>query len=305
LRLLREAGTFAAVIGHVHVRYLLALVPLLCAGGWTLWTGPSHAADPASALVWAASIAGFVYLARAASTSNPNLAEQIDDAAGRLKDQLASSDVLKKAIGALTASQQTAVENVKEVQEGTKSLIAQLKGMKEQAQDAIAPVIADRDRALKAESEAVTALQEAYCTLWRLMGESETSPLIEQVATEFERLHLPRVGLSTLKETGVPVDYRLHQVHGADEPSQEVPPGAVLRVVRPGFRRRGEVIGRAEVVRARAPDVLPVVEPSASASASAPEAAAGTAVSEPLAPELPAAASAPTPDTAADAGDDA
>jgi molecular chaperone GrpE (heat shock protein) len=248
---------------QAHMRYLLAIVPLLCAGGWTILAGKRHAVDPASAAVWAASIVGFVYLARAAFSSNPDLAGQIDEAAGRLKDQLASSDVLKKAIGALTASQQTAVENVKEIQEGTRALVTQLKGMKEEAREALAPVIADRDRALKGELDAVAALQEAYCTLWRLLGEGDASTLIQQVATEFERLHLPRVGLAPINEVGVTVDFRLHEVQGSDEPSQEVPAGAVLRVVRPGFRRRGEVLGRAVVVRARAPDLRVEGEPSA------------------------------------------
>lgn len=307
MRCLPEAVTFGAIIGHVQVRYIVAIVPLLCAGGWTLWTGPSHAADPASAAVWAASIAGFVYLARAALSSNPNLAEQIDDAAARLKDQLASTEALKKPILTFASTGQDVVASVKEVQEGTRVLMSQLKAMKEEARDAVAPIIADRDRALKAESDAVTGLMQAYRTLWSLRGQGEASVFVEQAATEFEREHLPRVGLSIINEVGAAVDYRIHQVDGADEPSADVPPGAVLRIVRPGFRRRGEVVGRADVVRACVPDVLIASDPSASASVSAPGVPAVEPIGEPAVPELPAAPLALAPATAnsADAGDDA
>lgn len=290
---------------EVQVSFLVALLPLLCAGVWTLLVAPEHAADPASAAVWAASIAGFVYIARATLSSNPNLAEQIDEAAGRLKDQLANSDVLKKAIAALTLSQQTAVENVKEVQDGTRALIAQLKAMKDEAHDAVASVVAERDRALRAEADAIAGLQEAYCTLWRLMGEGESSSLVGQVATEFERLYLPRVGLSAISEKGVAVDFRLHIVHGTDEPSHEVPPGAVVRVVRPGFRRRGEVIGRAEVVRARAPDVIPTSTASASQADLALGVAGSQHLSVPPVPEPPATPATPAAADSPGAGDDA
>lgn len=273
--------------GHVQVRYFVAVVPLLCAGGWTLWTGPGHAADPASAVVWAASIAGFVYLARAALSSNPNLAEQIDDASGRLRDQLASTDALKKPILSFASTGQDVVASVKEVQDGTRVLISQLKAMKEEARDAVAPIIADRDRALKAESDAVTGLMQAYRTLWSLRGQGEASAFVEQAATEFEREHLPRVGVSLINEVGVTVDYRLHQVDGADEPSHDVPAGAVLRVVRPGFRRRGEVVGRADVVRACAANAPAPSETLESAVVAAPEVPGAQPTGGPDIRELP------------------
>lgn len=249
--------------GLVQVRYLVVVVPLLCAGGWTLSTGPSHAADPASALVWAASIAGFVYLARTALSSNPNLAEQIDDAAGRLKDQLASSDVLKKAIGALTVSQQTAVENVKQAEERTKALLTELQRMKGETREAVAAVLAERDLAQRSQAGAVAGLQEAYCTVWRLAAQANASPVLRHLATEFEEVYLAQIGVTAINEVGVVVESKLHRVVEADEQTDSVPPGSVLRVVRPGFQRGGEVFERAEVVRARA--IQPAVNPVAPA----------------------------------------
>ncbi len=289
------------------MRYIVAIVPLLCGGGWTLWTGPSHAADPASAAVWAASIAGFVYLARATLASNPNLAEQIDEAAGRLKDQLASSDVLKKAIGALTVSQQTAVENVKEVEERTKALLTELQRMKGETQEAMRAVLAERDRAQRAEADAVAGLQEAYCTVWRLAAEPDASPVLSQLATEFDRQYLAKVGFVAINGVGVAVEYKLHRVVGADEPTDTVPPGAVLRVVRPGFHRNGEVVERAEVVRSRAVElavvaVAPASLPTTAQGAMEGSPPSGMAASE---PDPPATPPAPMPANPADEGDEA
>jgi hypothetical protein len=251
-------------------------------------------------VVWAAGIAGFVYLARAALASNPDLAERIDDASGRLRDQLASTEALKKPILSFASTGQDVIASVKEVHEGTRALASQLKAMKEEARDAVAPVIVERDRALKAESDAVTGLMEAYGTLWSLRGQGEASEFVEQAATAFEREHLPRAGLSIISEVGAAVDYRIHQVDGADEPSHDVPPGAVIRVLRPGFRRRGEVVGRAVVVRARVPDPEPPSDIAASPSVPALEASGPHPNGESPAPE-PAAT--PSDHTTAKPGD--
>lgn len=236
------------------MRYFIVAVPLLCAAGWTLWISVGNSADPASAAVWASSIAGFAYLAALAMT--PNLADQIEGAAERLKAQLASSDSLRKTIGALTVSQQTAVENVKAVEDRTMAILTELQRMKADDREALTTVLAERDRAQKAEAEAVAGLQESYCTVWRLGAEAEPDALqlLEQVRDDLDRRLFPRVGLSSIKTTGVPVDDKLHKVVRGDEPTDRVEPGAVVRIERPGFQRRGDVLQRAEVVRACRPE---------------------------------------------------
>ena len=242
------------VIWGCRVRYFIVAVPLLCAACWTLWKSVGNSADPASAAVWASSIAGFAYLATLAIT--PNLSDQIDGAAERLKAQLAGSDSLRKTIVTLTHSLPTALENLKTVADRTTAILTDLQRMKADDREALKTVLAERDRAQKAEAEAVAGLQQSYCTVWRLAAEAEPDArqLLEQVRDELDRSIFTRVGLSSIKTTGVPVDDKLHDVVRGDEPTDCVEPGAVVRIVRPGFQRRGDVLQRAEVVRACRPE---------------------------------------------------
>jgi len=239
-------------MGYIQAALSLSLFGVFGLMLWPPVVSASGNLDTAEALVCAVCVLGYVFVALSLIAANPNLAEQINDAERRLRDQLASLETWKKPIAALTASQQTAVENVQEANEMIRVLVEQLKRMSDEQRGAIAPVMAERDKAVTSERRAVAELYNAYCTIWRLKMDDDSNDLIQQVALEFERVRFPRVGIEPIMATGVPVDDRLHNVAAPDEQSKDIPSGSVFRVIRPGYQWNGVVEERAEVVRASA-----------------------------------------------------
>ena len=99
------------------------------------------------------------------------------------------------------------------------------------------PILDDLDRALGAMPESGDASFRAGVSLVRdrLLG------LLEQR------------GLQAIRPQGEPFDPALHDAL-AQRPSPDVPPGAVLEVVQPGYRFRERVLRHAKVIVSGAPE---------------------------------------------------
>ena len=247
--------------------FFFAIVPLVCAAGFLALSGAAHAADPASGAVVAASVLAFAYLAKSATSRN--LGEQIGDAARRLRDEMAAADALRKTIDRSTISQQNAAEKVDQARERTQVLVDELRKAQSEVTTSVEKVLAERDRAHASAQVAAEELLEAHSTVWRLAAESGGHELLAQAARQFEVRHLRQLGVSPIVDTGVAVNDDQHDVE-AEAPTAEGGVNTVVRVLRPGYMRGGQVIRRAKVVRGRPHEAPPPAAPAADALAAAP-----------------------------------
>ena len=107
------------------------------------------------------------------------------------------------------------------------------------------------ERAAAADRRALAAVVDPLDDLVALLRSTAEPALVAQ----FERLTaaqlavLAAAGVDEIPATGAPFDPRLHDGVGARPGGT---PGVVLEVVRRGFRWRGEVLRRAQVVIAEA-----------------------------------------------------
>lgn len=110
-----------------------------------------------------------------------------------------------------------------------------------------------RDAAVERERNKAHVLEEfltvfEYCKMAEAEADKHPGPLsegVKMVAREFERL-LERAGVQTLDDTGVPFDATRHEAVG-EETADAVEPGAVARVVRPGYLLGDRVLRFAKV----------------------------------------------------------
>lgn len=132
------------------------------------------------------------------------------------------------------------------------SRLAELFGLQEE----LIQARQDRQRAQNLLEARDRVFVEHHDSLERLLSQEGLSPgYLEATTRALQQLRraLSSTGLDPIRpEPGAPLDERMHQVLGVQEPRPEVPEHHVIHCERTGFRRGDTILRRAEVFLAAA-----------------------------------------------------